>query len=182
MTITGGPSSPLTEDKEKHAKYALGTKKVVFSSSILLEQADAATLEQDEEITLMNWGNAFVRALERSENGTVTSASLELHLAGDVKKTKKKITWLSTDQELVPVELVEFDHLITKDKPGPEDEISDILNPKTEIRTEAEADCNVRELKVDDIIQFDRKGYFRVDRAWKEGEKAVFFEIPTGKN
>ena len=154
----------------------------MYSASILLEQADAATLEQDEEITLMNWGNAFVRSLERSGDGSVKAATLELHLDGDVKKTKKKVTWLSTDQELVPVELVEFDHLITKDKPGPDDEISDILNPKTEIRTEARADCNVAGLKVDDVIQFDRKGYYRVDRAYTKGQSAVFFEIPTGKN
>jgi glutamyl-tRNA synthetase len=43
------------------------------------------------------------------------------------------------------------------------------------------ADCNVAELKEDDIMQFDRKGFYRVDKAFKNGEPAVFFQIPTGK-
>jgi hypothetical protein len=35
-------------------------------------------------------------------------------------------------------------------------------------------------LKEDDVIQFDRKGYFRVDRAFKHGEALVAYKIPTG--
>jgi len=162
VTVIGARDAPVTEDKEKHAKYSLGTKKVVFSKSIILEQADAASFTQDEEITLMNWGNAIVRKITHSINplhlDRITGLELELHLQGDVKKTKKKVTWLSKDQELVPVELVEYDHLVTKDKLGPDDELKDILNPKTEERVEALADCNVADLKEDDVMQFDRKG------------------------
>lgn len=145
-----------------HAKYALGNKKVVFSSSLVIDQADAQTLEQDEEITLMNWGNAIVRNVSHSWNPLnakeVTGVELELHLQGDVKNTKKKITWLSKDQELIPVELVEFDYLITKDKIEDGESVDDFLNPKTEIRTKALADCNVVALKENDVMQFDRKG------------------------
>ena len=79
------------------------------------------------------------------------------------------------------MELVEFDYLITKDKLEEDDNYEDFLNPTTEIRTEAVADCNVADLKVDDIIQFDRKGYFRVDKAFQHGQPAIFFQIPTGK-
>lgn len=137
----------------------------------------------------MNWGNAIVRKVSHSLNPVnlfkdktpITGIELELHLQGDVKKTAKKITWLSTAQDLVPVELVDFDYLITKDKLGEEDKFEDFINPKTEIRTEALADANVAKLKVDDIIQFDRKGFFRVDRAFQHGQPAVFFQIPTGK-
>ena len=185
VTVVGARAAPYTEDKEKHAKYTeLGTKKVVYSQNILLEQADAASFEQDEEITLMNWGNAIVRKTSHSLNPLnriVTGIELELHLQGDFKKTKKKVTWLSADQELIPVELVEFDYLITKDKLEEDDNYEDFLNPTTEIRTEAVADCNVADLKVDDIIQFDRKGYFRVDKAFQHGQPAIFFQIPTGK-
>ena len=76
---------------------------------------------------------------------------------------------------------IDFDFLITKDKLGEDDALEDILNPKTEFRTPSVADCNVKDLKVDDIMQFDRKGYFRVDKAWAEGQPAVLFQIPTGK-
>jgi glutamyl-tRNA synthetase len=190
VTIIGAREGVVTEEKEKHVKYTnLGKKKVVYSSSVIMEQADAASFAQDEEITLMNWGNAIVRKISHSINPlanpsgmkTVTGLELELHLQGDVKKTSKKVTWLSTDQNLIPVELVDFDYLITKDKLEPEDTLEDFLNPQTEFRTKAVADCNTAELKVDDIIQFDRKGYFRVDRAFRNGEAAVFFQIPTGK-
>ncbi|KAF2200903.1 glutamyl-tRNA synthetase [Delitschia confertaspora ATCC 74209] len=190
VTIIGAREGIVTEEKDKHAKYTnLGKKKVVYSSSVIMEQADAASFAQDEEITLMNWGNAIVRKISHSINPfsspaglkTVTGLELELHLQGDVKKTSKKVTWLSTDQNLVPVELVDFDYLITKDKLEAEDQLEDFLTPQTEFRSSCLADCNVAELKVDDIIQFDRKGYFRVDKAYTHGEPAVFFQIPTGK-
>ncbi|KAF2865788.1 glutamyl-tRNA synthetase [Massariosphaeria phaeospora] len=191
VTVVGARAGVTTEEKDKHAKYTtLGKKKVVFSASILLEQADAASFAADEEITLMNWGNAIVRHISHSINPlaqpaglkTVTAVELELHLQGDVKKTAKKVTWLSTDQALVPVELVDFDYLITKDKLDVDDELGDFLNKQTETRTLAVADCNVAELQVDDVIQFDRKGYFRVDRAFRHGEAVVAFQIPTGKS
>ncbi|BCR90988.1 glutamate--tRNA ligase GUS1 [Aspergillus chevalieri] len=181
--VKGASDAPFTEEKQKHAKNAaVGTKKVVYSNSILFEQEDAKTFKQDEEITVMNWGNAFVRKIETdSTSGLVTGLELELHLEGDVKKTEKKVTWLSTDQELVPVELVDFDYLLNKDAMQEEDKLEDILNPKTEFRENAVADCNVAELKEGDIIQFDRKGYYRVDQAYSPGKPAVLFNIPTGK-
>jgi glutamyl-tRNA synthetase len=190
VTIVGAREGVITEEKDKHAKYTdLGKKKVVFSKNVVIEQEDAASFAQDEEITLMNWGNAIVRNISHSINPlakpsglkTVTGVELELHLQGDVKKTSKKVTWLSTDQNLVPVELVDFDYLITKDKLEEGDELEQFLNPNTENRVKALADCNVAELKVDDVFQFDRKGYFRIDKAFAHGEAAVAFQIPTGR-
>ncbi|KAK5001963.1 hypothetical protein LTR28_012014, partial [Elasticomyces elasticus] len=56
-----------------------------------------------------------------------------------------------------------------------------LVNTDSEHRTEALADCNVAELKENDIIQFDRKGFYRIDKAFKAGKPAVAFLIPTGK-
>lgn len=189
VTVVGAREGVVTEDKPKHAKYDLGNKKVIFSSSILLEQADAQSFAQDEEITLMNWGNAIVRKithsinpLEMAKQGTlqpVASLELELHLQGDVKKTSKKVTWLSADQNLIPVELVSFDYLITEEKLEADMVLEEKLNPKSKISTKAVADCNVAELKEDDIIQFDRKGFFRIDKPFKHGEPLVAFQVPT---
>lgn len=186
-TVKGGRAAAYTEDKPKHGKNpGLGTKKVAYSSTILIDQADAQLFSEDEEITLMNWGNAIVREISHSSNPLhleqVTALELDLHLQGDVKTTKQKITWLATEgQELIPVELVDFDYLITKDKIEENDNVDDFLNEHTEFRTEAWADGNVAELKVDDVIQFERKGYFRVDKAFTHGQPAVMFNIPTGK-
>ncbi|KAL8814480.1 MAG: hypothetical protein Q9223_006298 [Gallowayella weberi] len=186
-TVKGARVAAYTEDKPKHGKNPeLGSKKVAYSADILIDQVDAQALTQDEEITLMNWGNAIVRKISHSLNplhrSLVTGLELELHLQGDVKKTKQKITWLATSgQELIPVELVDFDYLITKDKLEEDDNVDDFLTPQTEFRTEALADGNVVGLKEDEVIQFERKGYFRVDRPFRHGEKAVLFCIPTGK-
>lgn len=109
----------------------------------------------------MNWGNAIVRSISHTMLGlsrTVSAVDLELHLQGDVKTTKKKLHWLSEDQELIPCELVEFDYLITKDKLEEDDKAEDFLNQKTETRTEALGDCNVAALGEGAFIQFDRKG------------------------
>jgi len=185
--IAGADAKVRFEEKPKHIKNPeVGTKKVAYSNKILIEQADAQQFAQDEEITLMNWGNAFVRKISKSNDPQhldhVTEVELELHLDGDFKKTEKKITWLSNDQTLVPVELVDFDYLITKDKLEENDEIDDFLTPQTEFKTYAVADCNVADINENDIIQFERKGYFRCDRAAKPGQPGVFFNIPTGKS
>lgn len=186
-TVRGARVAHYTEDKPKHGKNPeIGTKKVAYSDEILIEQVDAQNFAQDEEITLMNWGNAIVRKINHSLNPLnrklVTGLELELHLQGDVKTTKQKLTWLSVKgQELIPVELVDFDYLITKDTLEEGDQLEDFLNPDTEFRTKVVADCNVTDLQENDIIQFERKGYFRVDRAFKHGKPAVMFNIPTGK-
>lgn len=181
-TVKGAPAT-FVEDKPKHNKNPeVGTKKVAFSNSIILEQEDAKSFKQDEEITLMGWGNAIVRKIETSGD-VVTHLDLELHLEGDFKKTEKKVTWLSTEgQQLIPVELFGFDHLLTKDSLQEEDNFEDFLNPKTEWREDAFADGNITELKEGDIIQFERKTFYRLDRPFAaDGKPAVFFEIPTGK-
>jgi glutamyl-tRNA synthetase len=180
-TVIGGPEKPYTEEKPKHNKNPdVGTKKVTFSSDLILEQADVKLMKEGEEITLMAWGNAIVRKIVGSD--PITSIELELHLEGDVKKTEKKVTWASSEgQTLIPVQLFDFDYLLTKDKLEEDDDMEKFLTPVTEFKSEALCDQNVQDLKVDDIIQFERKGYYRVDKAYKDGEPAVLFNIPTGK-
>ncbi|KAI5797225.1 tRNA synthetases class I, catalytic domain-containing protein [Pyronema domesticum] len=181
--LIGGPDTPVTEDKPKHAKNPeVGQKKVVMGNTVLIEQADAKTFKEGEEITLMGWGNAFVTKIARPDaEGDVTELELTLHLEGDFKKTEKKVTWLAKDQNLVDVELVDFDYLITKDKIEDDEDIKDFINKSTMFTEKAIADCNIADVKEDDILQFERKGYYRCDQPAKDGKPAVFFCIPTGK-
>ena len=185
--VNGARVAAYTEDKPKHPKNpAIGTRKVAFSQEIVLDQEDAQSFAKDEEITLMGWGNAIVRKISHSLNPlhlkNVTEIEFDLNLQGDFKTTSRKVTWLATEgQELIPVELVDFDFLITKDKLEEEDDVKDFMNPHTEFRVEAVADGSVAELKEDDIIQFERKGFYRVDKAFKHGQPAICFLIPTGK-
>ncbi|EPS37756.1 hypothetical protein H072_8557 [Dactylellina haptotyla CBS 200.50] len=181
VELLGEDAKESVEEKPKHKKNpAVGTKKVHYGPKILIDQVDCQSFKEGEEVTLMDWGNAIVDTIVR-DGDKVTKLTMKLHLAGDFKKTEKKITWLATNQDVVDVDLVDFDYLITKDKLEEDDKMEDFLNDNTEFRVEAVADVNVRDVQQGEIIQFERKGYYRCDVAWKEGVKPVFFNIPTGK-
>jgi len=134
----------------------------------------------------MDWGNAIVRSTTVDASGVVTAIEMDLHLEGDFRKTKKKITWLSqptAEHALVDVTLLDYDYLITKKKLEENDELKDFASPVTEFRSEAYADANVKDLKKGDIMQFERKGYYIFDGTTGEGEtlRLEFIHIPDGK-
>ncbi|KAF4556563.1 tRNA synthetase-like protein [Elsinoe fawcettii] len=198
-TVSGpGTDAPRSEKKDLHAKNKdVGQKDVWYSSKILVDQVDGQSFAEGEEITLMNWGNAYVKTITKTGD-KITGIEFALHLEGDVKTTKKKITWLSKDQELQEVYLYDFEYLLTKDKLEEDDDFDAFLDKNTEKRTRCWADVNVKKLKEDDIIQFDRKGFFRCDKpvggdgrariggvdgkvVEEIGKAGAFFQIPTGK-
>ncbi|PNS14690.1 hypothetical protein CAC42_1712 [Sphaceloma murrayae] len=179
-----GASGIVTEDRPRHVKNpAVGLKKVTYSSDIWLDQDDAKTFVVAEEITLMGWGNAIIRRIHLDEgDSNVKEVELDLHLAGDFKLTKKKVTWLSKDQALSPVRLHDFGYLIKKDKLEKDDDILENLNQHSETVEDAWADSNVAGLRRGEIIQFERYGYYRIDQVAIGGEPAHCFKIPTGKD
>jgi len=184
VTIKGGPVSAEVKLLPKHKKNSeVGEKKTVYSSSILVEQEDALSFDDQEEITLMDWGNAIVRSKTTDPSGDITAIEMELNLDGDFRKTKKKITWLSQPTSvhpLVDVTLLDYDYLITKKKLEENDDVADFVTPVSEFKEEAFADANVRDLKKGDIMQFERKGYFIFDGTAQDG-KLEFIRIPDGK-
>lgn len=130
----------------------------------------------------MDWGNAIVRTKTVSESGEIISVVMELHLEGDFRKTKKKITWLAapTDSHhLVDVRLLDYDYIINKKKLEENDDVADFVTPVTEFKEEAHADANVQTLKEGDIIQFERKGYYRYDG--RVETVMEFIKIPDGR-
>ena len=130
----------------------------------------------------MDWGNAIVRSKTVNEAGVVTAIEMELHLDGDFRKTKKKITWLAQPDGahgLVDVTLLDHDYLITKKKLEENDDVKDFVTPVSEFRDEARADANVADLKKGDIIQFERKGYYIFDGV-VDG-RHEFIHIPDGR-
>ncbi|EIW84894.1 glutamate-tRNA ligase [Coniophora puteana RWD-64-598 SS2] len=185
VTINGGPSAPEVKTLPRHKKNPeVGDKKTVFTSTVLVEQEDAASFEDQEEITLMDWGNAIVCSKETDSAGKITALTMDLHLDGDFRKTKKKITWLAqptAEHQMVDVTLLDYDYLITKKKLEEEDELEKFVTPVTEFRTEALADANVSTLKKGDIIQFERKGYYIFDGKSDETSRLEFIHIPDGR-
>ncbi|KAJ1734638.1 glutamate--tRNA ligase [Coemansia biformis] len=186
VAVVGGPEEPYVRDVPRHKKNPeLGDKQTVFSPLVFIDQADAASFAVHEEITLMDWGNAIVAAVEKDADGTVTGATLHLHLDGDVKATKKKITWLGQSAAVHPVEavLVDYDYLITKKKLEEEDSVQDVLTPTTQFTEAAIVDANIGQLEKGAIVQLERRGYYIVDQTAKESELGLvtLIMIPDGK-
>jgi glutamyl-tRNA synthetase len=89
VTLSGDGVPPIDEFRSValHKKNeSIGSKAFSFSGKILIESVDASSLVVGEEITLMNWGNAFVVS---ACDGVI---EMKLHLEGDFKKTKKKVS------------------------------------------------------------------------------------------
>ncbi|KAI6794835.1 glutamyl-tRNA synthetase-like protein [Hortaea werneckii] len=163
---------------------AMGTRLVTYADVISIEQADAETVEVDEEITLMGWGNAFIRSIEKDEaSGRVSALDVELDLAGDFKKTQKKITWLASvpDEEHIALDLHTFDFLIAKDKLEPADDLEENLAPVTQTVVRAMTNSEIRAVQPGTTVQFERKGFFRFDGFDQDSGAMVFFNVPTGK-
>lgn len=182
VNVLDGPASIVEEMKPKHKKNeSIGKKAVYYYNKLYIDQADAHLIKDNEEITFMDWGNVIVEKIHKID-GVVKSIDIKLHLEGDFRKTEKKLTWIADIKDkTVPIELVDFDHLITKDKLDEGDNFEDFLTKETEFKTSALGDANIKSLKVGDIIQFERKGYYRLDQVGSAGQPYVFFTIPDGK-
>ncbi|KAM0905668.1 hypothetical protein ACQ4PT_017259 [Festuca glaucescens] len=166
----------------RHKKYEGAEKKATtFANRIWLEYADASVISVGEEVTLMDWGNAIIREI-KTDNGTITQLVGELHLEGSVKMTKLKLTWLPDIEDLVSLSLVDFDYLINKKKLEEDENFLDNLNPCTRHEALALGDPNMRNVKQGEVIQLERKGYYRCDVPFVRSSKPiVLFSIPDGR-
>ena len=174
--VIGGPSELVEKERARHKKNdALGMKKFYQAPVVLLDAEDVLLLKPDEEVTLMDWGNAFVKNVV-VEGGYPVKAELQLNPQGDVKKTKYKLTWVPN----VNLELHEYEHLLSKKKPDPEDDLDKILNKYTHFVQKAIGEAAMAELKVGDSFQLERRGYYILDKKRPDGTLSLI-AIPDGK-
>eukprot|EP01117_Protostelium_nocturnum_P001909 TRINITY_DN1249_c0_g1_i1.p1 TRINITY_DN1249_c0_g1~~TRINITY_DN1249_c0_g1_i1.p1 ORF type:complete len:732 (-),score=316.99 TRINITY_DN1249_c0_g1_i1:66-2261(-) len=183
LTLKDGPSPVEYKSVPKHKKNeSLGKKVVAYSNKIWLEGLDAVSIEDGEEITLMDWGNIVVDKVHKDQSGVVTGLEGHLNLAGDIKLTKKKLTWLADSSDLLNVTLVSYDHLL-REKKLPDD-VSDwetFINRDSKHDVPAVGDSSLRSLQKGDRIQLERRGYFIVDQAvTASSNDLVLVEIPDG--
>ncbi|KAH0727004.1 hypothetical protein KY284_002869 [Solanum tuberosum] len=183
LTLSNGPDDPFVRIVPKHKKYAgAGEKATTYTKRIWIDYDDAVSISVNEEVTLMDWGNAIVKEIQKDQEGNVTHLSGILHLEGSVKTTKLKLTWLPESDELVKLSVVDFDYLITKKKLEEDENFVDVVNPCTRKETPALGDSNMRNLQRGDVLQLERKGYFRCDVPFLRPQKPiVLFAIPDGK-
>lgn len=101
---------------------------------------------------------------------------------GDFKAAKRKLSWLAKVPSNTKVILTEFDHLVTKEKLEEDDKFEDFVNPTTMATTEVTGDAGLKTLKEHEVIQLERRGYYRVDRPYVGPDKPlVLYMIPDGK-
>lgn len=180
--LANGPEKGFVRIIPRHKKFeGAGKKATSYTNRIWLDYADASSVSVGEEITLMDWGNAIVKEIKK-ENDMITHLIGVLHPEGSVKTTKLKLTWLPESDELIHLSLVEFGYLIKKKKLEKGEDFLEYVNPRTRWETAALGDSNMRNLKTGDIIQLERKGYFRCDVPYiRQSKPMVLFAIPDGR-
>jgi glutamyl-tRNA synthetase len=127
--------------------------------------------------------------MERAEDGKVAAIEDSLNLAGEFKINMSKVTWVGAvdgalDGGLGPcaLRLLDFDYLITKPKLEESDNFEAVVNTVTRTEVSALGEAAMRCLQRGDVIQIERKGYYRVDEPLQdEGKAMVLFAIPDGK-
>lgn len=128
LTVENGPATPEARTQTLHPKNAdVGVKAVMFGRNLIIESEDAKTVEVGQKVTLMKWGNATITRRE------VVGDSYELFATIDEEdknfKGTTKLTWICNDPATTcEIRMVEFDHLITKDKVEETDDNEDIFN------------------------------------------------------
>lgn len=179
LTINNGPSIDSNSYKETalHPKdISMGTRTIRVAKTVLLEAVDVDGLTVGDDIVLLRWGVVRITNVE----GNCLQGD---HVPnGDFKKARK-LSWLANVAENTPVVLYEFDYLITKPKIEKDENFQDFVNPMTMATTKVVGDPGLRTLQEHDIIQLERRGYYRVDRPYLRSpdRPLELFMIPDGK-
>lgn len=156
-------------------KLNLGNKTIEYSDNLYMEANDCVDLKENDEVTLMNWGNIIIENIDHNAK-TLTIA---LNLDGDVRRTNKKLTWLSNNNNTT-AKINLYDNLLIKEILGEDDDFKDYINKDTRNVIDITMSNDVKDnIKKGDIIQFLRKGQFICDNYTENN--IDFIEIPKGR-
>ena len=128
----------------------------------------------------MKWGNVTISKKQIDGDKIVLVGTVDE--ADQNFKGTKKYSWLTNDPERqMEITLVELDHLITKQKIEESDDITQIVNTNSRIAYQAICEKSVGDLKERTHLQFERLGYFFIDKQAQAGDMAVLSFVPNGK-
>lgn len=178
----------------------MGTRKVPFSREIYIERDDFLEdpprkffrLAPGREVRLRYAYYITCEGVVKNEFGEITEirCSYDPETRGgqspDGRKVKGTLHWVSAKHAL-PVEVRQYDRLFMDESPDKvKEEGKDFksnLNPDSlHVLENAMAEPFLKDAQPEDKFQFERKGYFCVDRYWKPGEKLVFNRAVTLKD
>ena len=187
VELTNGPEEHYQEEHPLHQKNSdLGNTKVTFYKQVLVEYDDAKNIQAGEKVTFMKWGNAVIDSIGTETSEVFKGQPVKLKLTGrltledkDFKKTKK-LTWLSAVEELLsPLNLIEFDVLITKAKVEETDNFDELINHNSKFETKAFGSPDLRNLAPNSVFQLERRGFYIIDSQSETSVNMIF--IPDGK-
>ncbi|CAG9105867.1 unnamed protein product [Plutella xylostella] len=145
----------------------IGTKEVWVAPRLLIDQSDAKLLKEGENTTFIYYGNVMIDKIHKSADGTITSIDGTPNLDNkDFKKTVK-VTWLADTAKSPAVETycVYFDHIISKPLLGKDEDFKQYIGHQTRWEIPMLGEPALASVKQGDIIQIQRRGFFRVDAA-----------------
>lgn len=87
------------------------------------------------------------------------------------RKVKGVIHWVSAERNM-PLDLVMYDRLFMHENPGSLDDFCQYLNPMSEFKTNGVGEIALVDLAQDDVVQFERIGYFK-----KRDSKHLFHRV-----
>lgn len=168
----------------------LGTKTVTLGPRIYIDYADAEALKEGENATFINWGNLLIKKVHKDASGAITSVDAALNLDNkDFKKTLK-LTWLAVEDDASaypPTFCVYFDNIISKAVLGKDEDFKQYIGHKTRDEVQMLGDPELKKCKKGDIIQLQRRGFFKVDNAYAPpspytnvASPIILFSIPDG--
>lgn len=192
VKIDGASDDTLTV--QNHPKDpSIGTKKIKVGANILIERIDAETLVEENNATFVHWGNILIKKINKT-NGVITSVDGKLNLDNKDYKNTVKLTWLidnrsddSSCDKSVPCYAVYFDHIISKAVLGKDDDFKDFVCKETRKEVKLMGESELARVKKGEIIQLQRKGFFRCDVPYMPAsgftsceQPLVLFHIPDG--
>lgn len=167
----------------------IGNKTVWISKRLLIDQADAKTLKEGENTTFINYGNVMIDKIHRAQDGSVTSIDGTPNLENKDYKKTLKITWLADTPQSSMVETycVYFDHIISKPLLGKDEDFKQFIGHQTRWEIPMLGEIELSKVKVGDIIQLQRRGFFRVDVTSAppsplsgKARPLILFHVPDG--
>jgi len=145
LTIENVPDQVFGRSAVLHNKNeSLGHKVIFYGRNLLIEHDDAKTIKEGDKVTLMQWGNCNISKVSVDADTGKISLVGKIDEEDKVFKGTAKLTWLVNDPDsLIEIDVMEYDHLITKPKIEPDDDPAELFN-KNSVKKEvcyAEGAC-----------------------------------------
>jgi len=194
VTITNYPEDKVEEiEAPRHPqKEEMGKRKIYFSKTLFIDQADfrESANKKYKRLVLgkaVRLRNAYVITCDdfvTDEQGNIVEllCSYDENTLGknpEGYKPKGVIHWVS-ESHSKPAKVRLYDRLFNVANPAAQDNFLEAINPQClEIIKDARVEMSLAEAKPEDVFQFEREGYFCVDRFDHEGDSLVFNRTVT---